>query len=93
MNVGELLVAKGLISGAEIKRALEHQTHNGGRLGDSIAALGLLTKEQIDKVLDEAPQAPLTAAATGLDPVAGLGHEDYAEVRARFAPLATSSLR
>ena len=68
MNVGELLVAKGLISGAEIKRALEHQTHNGGRLGDSIAALGMLTKEQIDKVLDEAPQAPLTAAATGIDP-------------------------
>ena len=68
MNVGEFLVAKGLLSAADVKRALEHQTQNGGRLGDSIVALGLLTKEQIDKAFDEAPQAPLTAAATGVDP-------------------------
>jgi energy-coupling factor transporter ATP-binding protein EcfA2 len=68
MNVGELLVAKGLVSAADVKRAIEHQTQNGGRLGDSIISLGLLTKEQIDKVLDEAPQAPLTATSTGIDP-------------------------
>jgi hypothetical protein len=68
MNVGELLVAKGLVSPADIKRALEHQIQNGGRLGDSIATLGMLTREQIDRVLDEAPQAPLTAASTGIDP-------------------------
>jgi len=68
MNVGEFLVAKGLISSADVKRALDHQTQNGGRLGDSIVALGLLTKEQIDRAFDEAPQAPLTAAATGIDP-------------------------
>ena len=34
----------------------------------SLVALGMLTKEQIDRVLEEAPQAPLTAAATGVDP-------------------------
>lgn len=68
MNLGEILVAKGLVSSEDIKRALEHQQHNGGRLGESIVNLGLLTKEQIDRVLDDAPQSPMTAAGTGVDP-------------------------
>lgn len=68
MNLGDILVAKGLVSAADINRALDHQRENGGRLGGSLVALGMLTKEQIDRVLDEAPQAPLTAAATGVDP-------------------------
>ena len=68
MNVGDILVAKGLVSAEDINRALEHQRENGGRLGASLVALGVLTKEQIERVLEEAPQAPLTAAATGVDP-------------------------
>ena len=68
MNLGDILVAKGLVSADDIKRALEHQRENGGRLGESLVALGMLTKEQIDRVLEDAPQAPLTAAATGIDP-------------------------
>ncbi len=69
MKLGNILVAKGLVSAADINRAIEHQTANGGRIGDSIIALGLLTKEQIDKVLADAPQAPTTLADTGIDPV------------------------
>jgi DNA-binding MarR family transcriptional regulator/energy-coupling factor transporter ATP-binding protein EcfA2 len=68
MNLGEILVAKGLVPAEDIKRALEHQRQNGGRLGESIVALGFLTHEQINKVLEDAPQAPLTAATTGIDP-------------------------
>ena len=69
MKLGNILVAKGLVSADDINRAIEHQNSNGGRLGDSIIALGLLTKEQIDKVLDDAPQAPVSVADTGIDPV------------------------
>jgi predicted ATPase with chaperone activity len=69
MKLGNILVAKGLVTGEDINRAIEHQNENGGRLGDSIVALGLLTKDQIDKVLDEAPQAPISMNDTGLDPV------------------------
>jgi hypothetical protein len=65
MNLGDILVAKGLVSAADINRALEHQRENGGRLGGNLVALGLLTKEQIDRVLEEAPQAPLTAGPYG----------------------------
>ncbi len=68
MNVGEILIAKGLVSADGVKRALEHQKQNGGRIGESIVALGLLTKDQVEKALEDAPQAPLTAAGTGIDP-------------------------
>ncbi len=69
MKLGNILVAKGLVSAVDINRAIEHQSENGGRIGDSIVALGLLTKEQIDKVLDDAPQSPATMADTGIDSV------------------------
>ena len=68
MNLGDILVAKGLVSAEDVKRALEHQRINGGRFGESLVDLGVLTKEQIDRVLQDAPQAPLTLAGTGLDP-------------------------
>ena len=68
MNLGDILVAKGLASVEDIKRALENQRQNGGRFGESIVALGILSHEEINKVLADAPQAPLTAAATGIDP-------------------------
>ena len=69
MKLGNILVAKGLVSVDDINRAIEHQNQNGGRLGDSIIALGLLTKEQIDRVLADAPQAPITMSDTGIDSV------------------------
>ncbi len=68
MNLGEILVARGLAGADDINRALEHQRLNGGRLGESLVALGVLTQEQINGVINDAPQAPLTAAGTGVDP-------------------------
>jgi predicted ATPase with chaperone activity len=69
MQLGNILVAKGLVSAENINAAIEHQKTNGGRLGDSIIALGLMTKEQIDRVLEEAPQAPMSVSDTGIDSV------------------------
>ena len=69
MNFGNLLVAKGLVSAEDVDRAIEHQRANGGRLGDSIISLGLLTKDEIDSVLADAPQVPTMIAGTGIDPV------------------------
>jgi DNA-binding MarR family transcriptional regulator len=68
MNLGDILVAKGVVSAKDVRLALDYQREKGGRLGENLVTLGMLTKEQIDKVLEEAPQAPLTAAATGIDP-------------------------
>ena len=61
--------AKGLVSAQDIDRAIEHQRTNGGRLSDSIVALGLMNQAQIDEVLTDAPQAPATIDTTGIDPV------------------------
>ena len=69
MNLGNLLVAKGLVSVEDLQQAINHQTTNGGRLGDNIVALGFMTKEQIEEVLTDAPQAPSMAQTTGIDPV------------------------
>ena len=40
MNIGNFLVAKGVTSAQEIDRAIVHQKSTGGRLGDSLVALG-----------------------------------------------------
>ncbi len=69
MSLGSILLAKGLVTAENINQAIEHQTANGGRLGDSLAILGFLTKEQIDEVLADAPQAPMSVADTSIDPV------------------------
>ncbi|CAN0354590.1 unnamed protein product, partial [Phaeothamnion confervicola] len=68
MNIGSVLVAKGVASAKDIDRAIDHQKSTGGRLGDSLVALGLTTKEQIDEVLADAPQVPTTVAGTAIDP-------------------------
>jgi predicted ATPase with chaperone activity len=67
MGIGNILVAKGLVSAQDIQRAVDYQTDNGGRIGDAIVALGILSKDQIELVLAEAPQAPITLADTGVD--------------------------
>ncbi len=69
MDIGRLLVAKGLVSAQDIERAHQHQHTNGGRLGDSIVALGLMTQAQIDEVLTDAPQAPAKVQDSGIDGV------------------------
>lgn len=69
MNLGNLLVAKGLVSSQDVARAMSHQQTNGGRIGESIVALGLLTREQLDEALADAPQMPLAVNGTGIDPV------------------------
>jgi energy-coupling factor transporter ATP-binding protein EcfA2 len=69
MKLGNILVAKGLVTIDNINRAMEHNLEHGGRLGDSIVALGFLTHEQINRVLSDAPQAPSNLADTQIDSI------------------------
>ena len=69
MNIGTLLVAKGMVSQEDIDRAVAHNDTHGGLLGDSLVALGLLTVEQINEALTQAPKAPSLIEGTGIDPV------------------------
>jgi hypothetical protein len=69
MSFGDILVAKGLASPEDIIRALDHQKANGGRIGESLVALGVVTREQVTQVIGEVPPAPRNVEDTGVDPV------------------------
>jgi len=68
MLIGDLLLAHGLVTFADIELAVHRQKDNGGRLGENLVALGVLTKDQVDKVIYEAPQASKTIEETGVQP-------------------------
>ena len=69
MSFGDILVAKRMASPDDIVRALDHQKSNGGRIGESLVALGVVTQEQVSQVIGEVPPAPLNLDDTGIDPV------------------------
>ena len=39
MNLGSMLIAKGLVSAQDIDRAVKHQKATGGRIGDEVHAI------------------------------------------------------
>ena len=69
MRLGDILVARGLVSEADVQRAIEYQTKSGGRLGDILVAMRAISQETIEAVLHDAPEAPKKIEATGVDGV------------------------
>ncbi|MCE9599865.1 MAG: hypothetical protein K8S54_18035 [Spirochaetia bacterium] len=51
MQVGEILVSKGVISPDQLKKALEEQTKSGARIGDVIVQLGFASKDSVEGAL------------------------------------------
>ena len=51
MQLGDILIGRGLVSAADIEAALARQLTEGGRLGDNLIAMGLLTAEQLATVI------------------------------------------
>ncbi|HEY5239100.1 MAG TPA: hypothetical protein VIJ62_12020 [Rhizomicrobium sp.] len=66
MFIGDILVAHGFVTGADITSALEHQRVHGGRLGDNLVALGRLNATDLETVMHGAPAAPRSIAETGI---------------------------
>ncbi len=66
MRLGEILVARGLVGVEDVQRAVERQVTSGGRLGDNLIALGVLTIEQLDDVMHETPRSPKSIPGTGI---------------------------
>src|SRR5436190_3219830 len=66
MFLGDILVGRGLVSAADIEAALARQLTEGGRLGDNLIAMGLLTAEQLTDVLNTAPTVPSNLEETGI---------------------------
>jgi len=66
MRIGELLVAAGLVSDADIARAIDRQHEEGGRLGPNLVAVGAISAEELARFCDAMPIEPATLADTGL---------------------------
>lgn len=66
MQIGELLVAAGLVSQADIDRAVDRQHEAGGRLGPNLVAVGAIGADELARFVDGVPVEPATMAETGL---------------------------
>jgi hypothetical protein len=66
MRLGELLVGWGFATPNDVAAALEYQATNGGRLGEILIALDILTAEQLNTVLTSTPVSPTSVAETGI---------------------------
>jgi len=66
MSLGGLLVGRGLVTLDDVDAALERQKAEGGRLGDNLIALGLLTAEQLLSVIHSTPPIPMAVSETGI---------------------------
>ncbi len=51
VRLGEILIKETLITGDQLKQAVEYQQAHGGRLGSSLAKLGYITDDEITEVL------------------------------------------
>jgi hypothetical protein len=69
MLLGEILAAKGWVSEEDIERALEYQRQSGGRFGDCLVKLGVVTHEQIESLFNEIPKAPTRLEDIDVDPM------------------------
>ncbi len=66
MFIGDILVAHGLVTPADIRTALELQRTRGGALGDCLIQLERLTPEALEAVMRAAPPPPRSLAETGI---------------------------
>jgi len=57
MAIGELLLAKGIITESQLKTVLQQQKIAGGRVGDNLVALGYITRQDLETILQEPPRS------------------------------------
>src|SRR6266705_1411562 len=67
MHVEQLLIAKGMLQPADVERAAARRRERGGRITDSLLALGLVGLEQLHVLHESAPPAaPVSIESIGI---------------------------
>ena len=66
MQLGEMLIERGLATQADIDAAVEREVKEGGRLGDNLIALGVVTAAQIASVVNSPPAIPMSIEESGV---------------------------
>jgi len=67
MPLGRFLVDHNIVDPGQLEQARRHQKASGGTLVESLVALGLVAKEELEALLDAAPTAPEELGESGLD--------------------------
>lgn len=65
--LGQKLLKNKVVTEAQLRKALERQALQGGRLGHNLVALGFTTPEELKSILSVLPKAPSIVEDTGLD--------------------------
>jgi len=63
--LGEQLVEKKLLTEKELQMAVERQQLQGGRIGDNLVALGLISEEELSTFFKRTPQPPPNRGSDG----------------------------
>jgi len=66
MLIGDILVAQGFVSEADVEAALERQRSLGGLLGEHLIAMGKLDPVELERVMKSSPPSPKDIEETGL---------------------------
>lgn len=66
LRLGELLVQEGLISSAQLEKAIAIQKQEGGRLGEILIKLGMVKEDQMVAVLGKQFNIPYFSLGTGM---------------------------
>jgi hypothetical protein len=67
VRLGDLLIRANLITEEDVQKALARQREHGGRLGDSLVAIGAISQQDLNAFVYKIPAAPSDIEATGLE--------------------------
>jgi len=67
MRLGDLLVRANLVSAEQVTTAIQLQAERGGRLGDYLVEMGVLSQDALDAFLYRTPPEPEDIAATKIE--------------------------
>jgi len=67
MLLGDVLVAHGYVRKEDVSAALARQMRHGGRLGENLVAMGILSPQQLEEALRSVPAMPRNLEETGVD--------------------------
>jgi hypothetical protein len=66
MKLGEFLVARRIVTEAQVEQALTLQRQQGGQIGEKLIAIGAINHDQLFDALNYFPQPPRTLEDTAL---------------------------
>jgi energy-coupling factor transporter ATP-binding protein EcfA2/predicted transcriptional regulator len=65
-SIGERLRKEGLVTEQDLENALKRQREKGGRLGQNLVALGIISEADLNRFLNRHPVAPTSLEDTGI---------------------------